>query len=820
MKQILSKIAAVCALTLIFLSSCAPKADMLELETRQPHLITGTYQVTNDFVLTSYYVENAVALVDMHGFVVRDEEWELPVESQVLGVMNFDAASLSGTFDLNLPAVPRGTLNDVDNNGSEDLGVQIFAVAYSPNLYGGPFAQGDDRSRGWPSYLASVKTDSENNDEVLGGRLVIWAPDAEQKFPTGFGDDGLLFTTDDPSTSVPAGYSVIDLDQTPFAFSQDPASEFTLFEPTDIAIKDFSDKSYTEAFDQVFEVVRKEYAFADITDKAPDWDALYTKIRPLVAQAEKDNDPNAFYLAMRDFTWAFRDGHVALAGGEYSQQDFQTKVSGGYGFAIREFDDGQVFATFVLDGGPAQLAGMQIGAQILEINEIPITEAIDAAQSYSQQSSDFALRYQKARYLLAAQPGQQAVVKFTNPDGSSQTATLTAIAEQQSFGQTSVYYGVDRSSLLPVDAKIIPVGNDLVGYIRMNSNADDLNLTIRLFERALQNFTAAQVAGIVIDMRYNNGGASLGLAGFLTDQEIQMGQLAYYSDATGQFEPEGLREKILPNANQYHFDKMVLLVGQACFSACEIEAYGFSQVPGMIVAGQTPTAGVEAETARGQFKLPEGFELTIPTGRMTLPDGSIFLEGQGVQPTLRIPIDATTAYAVDDIVLQAGIDAVLQPLGTGIIPSAAPKIASLSEAEDALASRVPFLEDLARESYDAAAFLQPGTVVYSVPLGEATAVIWGYAWGASDEAALAANFESMKLKFTLDGEEISPDLFTITEVDSGGKLYRFIYTSLSDWPPGEHHLSTTATFITTVNDGEKDYPPGDYVLDYTVYVEP
>lgn len=820
MKQTISKIAAVGTLALIFLSSCSPTADVLQAELDQPHLITGTYKVTNDFVLTSYYVENAVALVDMHAFVVRDEEWELPVESQVLGVMNFDRESLSGTFDLNLPAIPRGTLNDVDNNGAVDPGVQIFAVAYSPNLYGGPFSQGDDRSRGWPSYLASVKTDSENNDEVLGGRLVIWSPDSEQKFPSDFGNDGLLFTTDDPSTSIPAGYSVVDLDQKPFAFSQEPTPQFTLYEPADIAIKDFSDKTYTGAFDQVFEIVRKEYAFADIKEKAPDWDALYLKIRPLVEQAEKDNDPNAFYLAMRDFTWAFRDGHVAIGAGQYSQQDFQTKVSGGYGFAIREFSDGHVFATFVLEGGPAQLAGMQTGAEILEFNGLPIADAINAAQSYSQQSSDFALRYQKARYLLTALPGEEVEVKFTNPDGASQSVTLTAIAEQQSFGYTSVYYGVDRSSLLPLDAKIIPVGNDLIGYIRMNSNGDDLNLIIRLFERALQNFTAAEVSGIVIDMRYNNGGTALGLAGFLTDQEIQMGQLAYYSDATGKFEPEGLREKVLPNENQYRFDKMVLLVGQACFSACEIEAYGFSQVPGMIVAGQTPTAGVEAETARGRFKLPEGFELTIPTGRMTLPDGSIFLEGQGVQPTLRIPVDATTAYATEDIVLQAGIDAILQPLGTGLIPSGAPKVSSLAEAQDALASRVPFLEDLARESYDAAAFSQPGTVIYSVPLGDAKSVIWGYAWGAPDEATLAGNFENMELKFTLDGKDVSADLFNTTEVDSGGKLYRFIYTSLSDWPAGEHHLSTTVTFTATVNDGEKEYPPGDYILEYTVYVEP
>ena len=424
-----------------------------------------------------------------------------------------------------------------------------------------------------------------------------------------------------------------------------------------MAIKDFSADSYTVAFEKMEKILRREYAFNDIAGKAPDWDALFAEIRPRIQEAEDNQDPNAFYLALRDFTSAFKDGHVGMDGGDYANADFTESTAGGYGLSLRELDDGRVIAIFVLEGGPAAAAGIQQGAEVTAFNGVPIDEAIDNTVLYFiTESSDFARRYQQARYMLRAHPGDEAEFTFANPGGASKTVTLTAFAERDSFSRLSVYYGVDPNPMLPVDFRIL---DSEVGYVSINSNYDDLNLIIKLFERALKTFQANEVPGVIIDLRHNLGGANLGLAGFLTDQEILMGQLEYFSEATGQFEPEGVREKVLPNVEQYRFDKIVLLVGQACFSACELEAYGFSQVPGMTVIGETPTAGVEAEVARGQFSLPEDFFLQFPTGRFKLPDGSLFLEGQGVQPTVKVPVDETTVFSEEDVVLQAAIDLIL-----------------------------------------------------------------------------------------------------------------------------------------------------------------
>ena len=659
-KRILSLLAG--TIIIGFLFSACSLADLIpgnkdevlvgEAVPSGPVLITGGFEYTNDFVVETYYVAHAVGLLDMTGFVLRDKEWKLPVESQVLGYMDLDEENDSATYRLSLPAVPAGEFNDVDNDNKKEKGLQIFTVAYNPNLTGGVFSEGDDRSLGWPGYLASVKTDSENKDEVKGGKLVIWAADSDQEFPGDFGADGLLFTKDDAVVSVPAGYSVVDLDQSPFVFVTDQVIDITLYEPDDIAVKDFSDLSYTEAFEALFEVVRKEYAFNGFEGKQPGWDAVYADLQPKIAMAEDAQDAYGYYLALREFSLVFNDGHVGISGGDFDYQYNEDNLLGGYGFAVRELDDGRVIVAFILPGGPADQAGMQVGAEIEKFNGDLVGDALEKVQPFQPQSTDFGKRFEQTVFLTRGGIGEPASVTFKNPGGGIETAQMVSIYEVESL--LSVYLGGPYDEfVLPSEYELLPSG---VGYIKINSNYDDLGLLVRVFERALATFEEVEALGIIIDMRLNFGGAPMGLAGFLYDQNISLGQLEYYSDKTGQFEPDGPRDKVYPNENIYAFEKMVLLVDQFCFSACEIEAYGFSQVPGMVVMGQFPTAGVEGETARGEFLMPEGIEFGIPTGRFTLPDGSIFLEGEGVQPTIRIPVDEHSVLSGEDVVLQQAID--------------------------------------------------------------------------------------------------------------------------------------------------------------------
>ncbi len=777
--------------------------------------ITGTFTYTND-IITTYYREQAVALMDMHGFVARDLEWEIPIEGQTLGYLDLNPDTKEGTYFIDLPARPEGTLNDVDNNGKTDTGVQIFAVSYSPNLTGGPFSEGDDPLFGWPTYLASVKADSENKDEVVGGKLVLWAPDDKQQFPTGFGDDGLLFTEDDPVGPLPAGYSIVDLDQKPFAISQEAEPALELYEPKEAAVKDYSQMSYTEAFDALFKSVSANWAFNGVESKKVDWDALYEEIQPRVAAAEKNKDALAFYQAMHDFTLAIPDGHTGMGdSGNLGNTDFAQRTDGGYGFAIRELDDGRAIVIFVLAGGPAEKAGLVVGAEVTRFNGEPIKDAVGKVTPYAGPfSMASSRRYQQARYLLRTAVGTEATVTFTNPGGKSQTATLTAVAERDSFTRTSIYFGAPSSPNTPVEWKVLDSGD---GYISINSYYDDLSLIVTLFERALQQFTAQGVSNLIIDLRFNSGGAPLGLAGFLYDKDIVLGQLSYYSDKTGKFEPEGKPEKVRPNKEQYKFDKIAILVSPACASACELEAYSFAQIPGAIVAGMYPSGGIEAEVSRGQYLLPEDISLQIPTGRFTRPDGSLFLEGTGVAPTVKVPITEATVLTTDDVILQAAEDALLG-VGPGDLQiEGGPVIASAASSQKALGASAQFLEDLATEKYDSSELSQAGkTYTYTVSLDKDQRLFLINGWCASTQAILSDNYQHIALEFSVNGTPVDLKQFAVFDGPNGDQFCRFYYAMVFHWPKGTTTIEVKVTFDDKINDGTADYPKGTHVYKYVV----
>lgn len=786
-----------------------------------PKIVTGSLAYTNSF-FTDGVAEPEVILEDETGFVNRNRKFVIPVQSQVIGEITSDFYKSPFTYSLSLPAEPNGTLNDVNHDGKKDTGVMIFAVAYWTNTWGDPYLEKRDQGGGgWSSAYASTKV-SDNRDsylEVYGGKYLVYAPDDKQQFPSGFGADKKLFTDDDPIMNIPAGWSVINMDAPTFTIDRSEKPSIDLLEPASSAMDDFSKLSYTDAYDKMVDKFKKQYAWTEL--KKIDWDAKAKEFRPRFEDALKNNDKHAYALALRDFLWSIPDTHVGFDQ-SLLQNDFSTDTAGGLGFAMRETDDGKIIANFILQGGPADKAGMKWGAEILSLDGKPTSDVVDAAIPWSSPfSNPINKRLQQLRYAIRFKMDKgQVEVKFQNPGGSEQTAKLDVVNEVQSFNFSSFSAGQPPTAL-PVEFKVLPSG---YGYIKINSFLDNDVLSIQVWERAIKYFNDNKVPGVILDMRNNGGGSGWladQMAAYFFDKETVVGNVAYYNKGSGSFymDPGDQTSMIPPPANLQYSGPVVVVVGPACASACEFFSYDMTINGRATVVGQYPTEGAGGSVE--DFMMPENIQVQLTIGRAVDAQGNIHLEGKGVVPTVKVPVTADTLlkqFNGEDVVLEAAEKVVGQPAGAGITPTGAPKIADAATAKSAL-STAPYLEDKAREKYGTADFSKPGTLTYTVSLNQTDQVVWTSGWCATTQAILESNFKTFKFKFVLDGQDVSSQAQTI-DGKSGTQQCRSVYFLLTDWPAGEHHLTTTVTYTSKINDGTADYVPGDYVLDYTVGVKP
>ncbi len=807
----------------------------------EPVKITGIAEITFP-LFESYIVEPYVLLEDEAGFVNRDYGFELAPENQVMGPLRKDSDG-QYQYTLHLPAQPVGTLVDVSRSGRPQ--VMVFAVAVQANLIGDPFL---DRSefRGWSTTWSSARIDSENQDEIKGGALLVWAPDGAQEFPAGFGDDGLLFTSDDPLAPVPAGYTIIDMEQQPFRFYKEPNPQLTLYEG-DVAVKDYSTMTYTEAFDALIKKARVEYPFTEA--KAVDWDAIYAGLAPRIAAAELKADPLGFYLAIRDFTWAIPDGHIGASGDDGGR--FMAEVGGGVGLGLTQLDNGSVIAGYVTDVSAAARAGILRGAEIFEYGDKPVAAAAAAVIPWSSPFSTAHTRsLQQFRYLTRGALGANVAVVWRNPGADEkQAAVLVYGDERESFYALSFSNGVERGAP-PVTYRVIP-GADLpaggvpfastqsgsqidarqtgIGYIKISDLADDLNLTVRLFARAVSFFRDEEVPAIIVDLRQNSGGSPMGagLAGYFTKDEVELSRSYYYSERTGKFETYGPPATIEPDATLHYPGRLVVLVGPACASACEDVAWVLRQLPQTIVLGQYPTAGMMGEVGRGQYRLPADIQLQIPTGMDRDMQGEILIEGVGVVPDLKVPVDMASALSGKDAVLDGALEALtLQPRlmraldvkdtlqaqtksggseAGGIqilLPGAAPIERYSGELDSAwwqaLADAQALAVLRAGESESAAVQLRD----------KDDEVLWAYGWCAADDATLAADWAQISTRFIVEDLEVSAaNLFTAEHAVDGG-ICRANIAALGNFPGGTHALSVEVNFGGPVRAGQRIHAAG------------
>ncbi|MEZ4669126.1 MAG: S41 family peptidase [Anaerolineae bacterium] len=625
-----------------------------------PVAISGSVNYSNGF-FTLGVDEPLVILEDEAGFVDRNHGFLMSEQSQVMGKITSDFFTSPFTYSVELPIEPAASLRDVDNNGSKDTGVMIYAVAYWTNTWGDPFLEQRDLfGGGWSTAYSSAHVDQNPSahGEIIGGNFVVYSPDDQQGFPSGFGDDKKLFTEDDPIVRLPQGYTIVNMDSDPFTFDRSKYPVIDLIEGEGTAQEDFSSLSYTKAFDAMIEMFRKKYAFTEL--KKIDWDAKKAEFRPLVETAEKNNDPAAFQNAIRDFIWSIPDGHLAAP---YDPQDFANATAGGLGIAVRELDDGRTIVSYLGENTPASEAGIQPKAEIIALDNRPISDVVSEIVPWSSPfSSPHVLRLQQVRYVTRFPLGTEVELTFKNPgDSDPQTVKLKAIEERDSFRASSFLKGLTGVEL-PVEYEILDSG---LIYVKIYSFFDSARLTIQLWERMISLMNDNQLPGLIIDMRQNAGGSGFladQMAAYFFDESLDLGNSASYDESLGTFyfDPEHESKYFLPPENMRYSGKIAVLVGPNCSSACEFFSYDMTLQDRAAIVGQYPTGGLGG--GQTTFAMPDGLQLQYSTGRNVNAEGNIIIEGTGVAPTVKVPVDEETLFAEGDPILDAAVSYLLEAL--------------------------------------------------------------------------------------------------------------------------------------------------------------
>ena len=617
----------------------------------------GAVRIAGSVTYTSPYFTIGVAqpmviLEDQAGFVDRNEHFLMPVASQTIGQITSDFFTSPFEYSLALPIEPQGTYRDVDNDEAEDQGVQVFAIAYWDNTFGDPFLEERDlHGGGWSTAYASTRISDqiETELEIVGGIFLAYAPDDQQGFPSGFGEDELLFTDDDPIVTLPKGYTIVNLDADPFTFDRSRNPVVNLIEPEGIALVDYSEQSYPDAFDSLVDLLIKEYAFTEY--KEIDWEVKRTEFMPRFQAAADAENSRDYMRALRDFAWSISDGHV---GGPFVTEDFQQAIAGGLGIAIRETDESKVIVNFVGEGSPAETAGITLGTELTAIDGVPISDAIDNAIAHSAPfSTEHFKRLQQMRYVVRFPIETEVELTWLNADAEEVIETMKVISEYDSFSFSSFARGLTGFEL-PVDYSLLEAGDygdHDYGYVKLDSFSDNSLLTIQLWERMIRALNRYAVNGLIIDMRQNGGGS-----GFLADQMAAyffhephvLGNTGYYEDDHGDFyfDPDGWEHYYLPPEDLRYDGKVAVIVGPFCLSACEFFSYDMTINDRSSIVGHYPTGGLGGSIK--SIKMPDDEYFTFTIGRAVDADGVIHIEGKGVAPTLKVPVTAENLLGDED----------------------------------------------------------------------------------------------------------------------------------------------------------------------------
>ncbi|MFZ5968844.1 MAG: S41 family peptidase [Bacillota bacterium] len=302
--------------------------------------------------------------------------------------------------------------------------------------------------------------------------------------------------------------------------------------------------------------------------------------------------------ALRGLTYNLDPYSVYFNPSEY--QSFivdTTGTFGGIGVTIDE-KDGYIEIIELIEGAPAQKAGVQPGDTIISIE----------GQDVSRIPMDTAIN------LLLGKPGTKVKVSIRRK-GHDELLDFTVTRE--------------IIKINPVKYEILP---ENIGYIRIsqfNENTSD-NL-----EKAVNDLTRSNVAGFILDLRDNPGG--------LVDEAVDVADIFIPKGPVVHFEDKYKNRHTYTSIKDKLNKPLVVLVNEMSASASEIVAGAIQDTKSGVIVG-TKTYGKGTVQTIQDLENGGGIKLTI--ARYLTPNEKI-IDGVGVQPD--IIVENPKTYSNNDL---------------------------------------------------------------------------------------------------------------------------------------------------------------------------
>lgn len=351
-------------------------------------------------------------------------------------------------------------------------------------------------------------------------------------------------------------------------------------------------------FAELWQLANDEYVYPNFN--GVDWNALHIEADARIQQGMADED---FYPYVDSLISRLGDDHSSYLSPQAAREEDQ-EYSGTYEYAgvglitQPNASQGYVYVLQVLEGGPAEKAGIRPHDHILLINDQPVIDA------NGKERSD----------QLRGTPGTDVLVLVRTPGGEPRTVTLTRAR---------------ISAKERIESRVIENGSKRIGYILIPTLfEDDIDDRLRSTLKTLS--VDGPLDGLILDLRVNGGGALEVLRpalGFFTRGEI--GRLV---NRRGSRLTIGIRAENVGNSQKV---PLAVLIGPATESYAEVFA-GALKSKGRATLIGANTAG-NIETLRAH-EFEDGSRLWLAEEAFKLPNGDSW-EGAGLAPD--VPVAAT-----------------------------------------------------------------------------------------------------------------------------------------------------------------------------------